>query len=287
MWFLGRIDSARRAIGKVLIQHPWIMCTGLAASHLCLAAAAELNLREKEDGHFPCTKRTIAFEGFGALATRQCDPMIEVYQLITDAANATILTVVGLAYFELSKIRNLGGSDTLAQVPLECLQNKLSPIVNKVIEMAQFDNPPLNPFPSGYSGICKVTVERMNSVSRNSNHHSVSVHPARDINFFFQNLSSTVCAEIFDFINSEARDCQDRQRAAQLDAGKAFLVMGLIAGAAVVVVGGAYCVFRLTDRASEYNRNQLFQLTLPARMAVLHLHEPEPAGNNNAAVSAC
>ena len=151
--------SARKAVARVLVQHPWLIGTTVMASHLCLAAAAQYSLREKEDPS-PCETRAVPFAGFGALETTQCDPVIEIYQIVADVVtNATTIMTLGWAYFELSSVKNPFGTDTLAQVPIECLQKKLNTIVSSIIQTAQFANPPLDPFPSNYRGTCEINVD--------------------------------------------------------------------------------------------------------------------------------
>lgn len=282
------MNSARRAVAGVLIKHPWLISTTVMASHLCLVAATQYNLRDKADPS-PCSERAVAFEGFGALETTQCDPVIEVYQLVTDAiTNATTIMTLGWAYFELSSVKNPFGSDTLAQVPIECLQKKLNKIVSTIIQTAQFDNPPLNPFPSSYRGTCEITVDEWTVVkgSYDSNNHyrTSTTRPRRMIDFIFENLNPTVCNNIIDFINNEAVSCHDQQRVSQLDAGKAFLVIGLIAGAAVVVAGGVCLVVKLNDcRSEESNLSRFFSRSFTPR----HIADRTPHDGPRVIESAC
>lgn len=232
--FKDQLSKARLAIAKGLIQHPWIMGTTVFASQLCFASAAEYFLREIDGNDSPCDSRMVPFAGFGALATRQCDPVYQVYQ-----ANQT--SPSGLAYFELSSIQNWAGSDTLSQVVIECMQDKLSKIIMYILQSAQYSNPPINPFPNSYQGLCQITIDEWTvssgSYDRKNHYHSSTIRPKRDVSLFFTNLNPSLCNNMIDYINSEATICHSQSRVSALDAGKAFLTIGLIIGAGLTLLG--------------------------------------------------
>ena len=99
------------------------------------------------------------------------------------------------------------------------------------------------------------------------------------IDFFFENLNPNVCKNVIDFINNEAEGCHNQQRVSELDAGKAFLVIGLIAGAVVVVAGGVYLVVKLNNcRSEDSSVNRFFSRSrnfIPRQIEAIEAPEPQ------------
>lgn len=260
MPFFSSTTPERRAVASAVRLHPWLFNMGVLASHICLVAAAQFSYRQNQ-GDSPCTERTIPFAGFGALSTRQCDPRVEIVQIVVDANNQTSELSRGLAYFEASSIENIGGSDTQVQVPLECLQSNLFDIVPHIMNTAADANPPLNPFPQDSAGLpCQITVDDMTISTSNGKKFS-TIYPSRHISFnLVSGLNAELCTMIVDYLNSQTDACQSVSRVRALDAGKAFLVIGLMIGGAGAIIlvgaGGIYCVNACKE--VNFNRNNFF-----------------------------
>lgn len=252
-------NPEQRAIARAVRLHPWLLRMSMVATQLCLVAAAQFSFRENQDGS-SCTTRTIPFQGFGDLSTRQCEPIVDIVSTLIDTNNQTSELSIAQAYFEATAIVNHGGSDTQVQVPLECLQDRLFDIVPHVINTALHANPPLNPFPQNSAPQpCEITVDDMIMASGSGKSRS-TISPSRHITFkIVPGLNANLCTMIIDYLNSQAKSCQKESRVRLLDTEKAFLVIALIIGSGAVIIavgaGGMYCcnTVRNVDRNSFFS----------------------------------
>lgn len=238
-------EKTQNFVARFLVRHPASATTMLFVANFSLSAAIEYGYRVKETSS-PCIKRDVPFQGFGSLETVQCKPVVEVYKVVNETA-----IVLATAFFQLSSVKHIGGSDTLAQVPLQCLHKKiLNDIVPNIVNSALFSNPPLDPFPLGFSGQCEITFKPSSVITRSTTGHGSStkshtsiINPARYIVFIFQHLNPKECSNAFDFIMNHAAACESSSEVSQIDAGKAFLVIALIVAAiasmATLVCAGA------------------------------------------------